>query len=166
MGKLAVPDGRAADNASTGADVPKATAWQMCFGVSRDSTRAAACEAGVMSIRAARHRRGRQTPAAAVLVDELEAFSDDELLYLLVPPIPLGAWTATLASNLHRPARSCNGRHAYVTASSQPAKVIPNAVQRRSWPGWTGRCAPPWTSDPRPDRGSDRAGRKVVIATG
>lgn len=41
-----------------------------------------------MSIRAARHRRGRQTPAAAVLVDELEAFSDDEVLYLLVPPIP------------------------------------------------------------------------------
>ena len=48
---------------------------------------------------AARHRRGRPTPAAPALVDELDPFGDDELLCVLVNyhRSPLGAWTATLA---------------------------------------------------------------------
>ena len=51
------------------------------------------------SNRAARHRQGRPTPAAPVVVDELDAFGDDELLYVLVNyhRSPLGTWTATLA---------------------------------------------------------------------
>ena len=52
-----------------------------------------------MSIRAARHRGGRPTPAAAGVVDDLDPFGDDELLYVLVNyhRSPLGPWTATLA---------------------------------------------------------------------
>ena len=45
------------------------------------------------------YRRGRPTPAAPVVVDELDAFDEDELLYVLVNyhRSPLGAWTATVA---------------------------------------------------------------------
>ena len=55
-------------------------------------------DAGVVSNHAARPRRGRPTPAAPVLVDELDAFEDDELLYVLVNyhRSPLGAWTTIL----------------------------------------------------------------------
>jgi hypothetical protein len=51
----------------------------------------------VVSNRAARHRRGRPTPAAPV-VDEFDAFDEDELLYVFVNyhRSPLGAWTAIL----------------------------------------------------------------------
>jgi hypothetical protein len=51
----------------------------------------------VVSNRAARHRRGRPTPAAPV-VDEFDAFDEDELLYVLVDyhRSPLRAWTAIL----------------------------------------------------------------------
>jgi len=51
----------------------------------------------VVSNRADRHRRGRSTPAATV-VDEFDAFDEDELLYVLVNyhRSPLGAWTAIL----------------------------------------------------------------------
>jgi hypothetical protein len=50
-----------------------------------------------VSNRAARHRRGRPTPAAPV-VDEFDAFDEDELLYVFVNyhRSPLGAWTAIL----------------------------------------------------------------------
>jgi hypothetical protein len=53
----------------------------------------------VVSNLAARHRRGRPTPAAPASVDELDPFGDDELLCVLVNyhRSPLGAWTATLA---------------------------------------------------------------------
>jgi hypothetical protein len=51
----------------------------------------------VVSNRADRHRRGRPTPAAPV-VDEFDAFDEDELLDVLVDyhRSPLGAWTAIL----------------------------------------------------------------------
>jgi len=54
-------------------------------------------DAGVVSNRADRHRRGRPTPAVPV-VDEFDAFDEDELLYVLVDyhRSPLGAWTAIL----------------------------------------------------------------------
>ena len=53
----------------------------------------------MVSNRAARHRQGRPTLAVPVVVDELDAFGDDELLDVLVNyhRSPLGAWTATLA---------------------------------------------------------------------
>jgi hypothetical protein len=68
------------------------------FGVSaraRTPTR----DAGAMSNRTARHRRGRPTPTAAVEFDEFDAFGPDELLCVSVDyhRSPLGAWTATLA---------------------------------------------------------------------
>jgi hypothetical protein len=68
------------------------------FGVSaraRTPTR----DAGAMSNRTARHRRGRPTPTAAVEFDDLDAFGPDELMYVIVDyhRSALGAWTATLA---------------------------------------------------------------------
>jgi len=56
-------------------------------------------DAGVVSNRTARHRRGRASRTAAVEFDELDAFGPDELLYVIVDyhRSPLGAWTATLA---------------------------------------------------------------------
>ena len=53
----------------------------------------------MVSNRAAYHRRGRPTPGTTVIVDEVDAFGDDELLYVLVDyhRSPLGAWTVTLA---------------------------------------------------------------------
>ena len=53
----------------------------------------------MVSSRADRYRRGRPTPAAPVIVDELDAFDHHELLGVLVNyhRSPLGAWTATLA---------------------------------------------------------------------
>ena len=45
----------------------------------------------VTAVRAARHRRGRPTPAAPVVVDELDAFGDVELLCAReLPPSPSG----------------------------------------------------------------------------
>ena len=38
----------------------------------------------MVSNRAERHRRGRPTPAIPVVVDELGAFGEDELWYMLV----------------------------------------------------------------------------------
>ena len=51
----------------------------------------------MVSNRADRHRRGRPTPAAPV-VDEFDAFDEDELLYVLVDyhRSPVGAWAAIL----------------------------------------------------------------------
>jgi hypothetical protein len=56
-------------------------------------------DAGVVSNRTARHRRGRATRTAAVEFDELDVFGPDELLCVIVDyhRSPLGAWTATLA---------------------------------------------------------------------
>jgi len=67
-----------------------------------DDTDTRARKAGVMSKRADHPRRGRPTPAAPVIVDELDeldAFGDDELLDVLVTyhRSALGAWSATLA---------------------------------------------------------------------
>ena len=58
----------------------------------------------MVSNRADRHRRGRPTPAAPV-VDEFDAFDEDELLYVLVDyhRSPLGAWTAILVSDGFEP---------------------------------------------------------------
>ena len=56
----------------------------------------------MVSNRADRHRRRRPTPAAptpaAAVVDEFDAFDEDELLYVLVDyhRSPVGAWTAIL----------------------------------------------------------------------
>ena len=69
-----------------------------------DDTDASGSDAGVVSNRADRHRRGRPTPAAPV-VDEFDAFDEDELLYVLVDyhRSPLGAWTAILVSDGFEP---------------------------------------------------------------
>ena len=60
-------------------------------------TDAGGSDAGVVSNRADRHRRRRPTFAAPV-VNEFDAFDEDELLYVLVDyhRSPLGAWTAIL----------------------------------------------------------------------
>src|SRR5512133_640702 len=60
-------------------------------------TDAGGSDAGVVSNRADRHRRRRPTSAAPV-VNEFDAFDEDELLYVLVDyhRSPLGAWTAIL----------------------------------------------------------------------
>ena len=54
----------------------------------------------MVSNRADRHRRRRPTSAAPV-VNEFDAFDEDELLYVLVDyhRSPLGAWTAILVSD-------------------------------------------------------------------
>ena len=61
----------------------------------------------MVSNRAERQRRGRPTPAAPVVVDELDAFGEDELWYMLVDYhcSPLGAWTATVAPDGLGPVR-------------------------------------------------------------
>ena len=61
----------------------------------------------MVSNRAERHRRGRPTPAIPVVVDELGAFGEDELWYMLVDYhcSPLGAWTATVAPDGLGPVR-------------------------------------------------------------
>ena len=60
-----------------------------------------------MSNRAERHRRDRPNPAIPVVVDELDAFGEDEMWYMLVDYhcSPVGAWTATVAPDGLGPVR-------------------------------------------------------------
>lgn len=94
------------ENASTNkADLPSVivsqsrTRWLRRVG---DRTHERTRDAGVVNNRAARHGRGRPTPAAPLIVDELDGFDDHEPryepLYVFVnyQRSPLGTWTAAL----------------------------------------------------------------------